>query len=183
MPHKDVHNGNPVAEEQMMSDANYLRGTMMTALCNCDFPYARNLSASANSRINSEDAFKFTDHAARRLARVAYYIALRPERCKERITRSLGMVTSPQILAYLTDSRMTAEPMPRSVAHDLLGTLASQSWDFHRPFADTLCNSEDITRRIPVDKIRELADPMNYIGESQKQIRAVFDKYHGIKTF
>ena len=50
MPHKDAKNGNPTAEEQVMSIANYIRGNLMTAMCNCEMPYARNLAASSNAR-------------------------------------------------------------------------------------------------------------------------------------
>ncbi len=182
MPHKDAKMGNPIAEEQFMSVRNYLQGNMMTALANCELPYARNLAASANARINFEDGFKFLDHGIRRLANIAFWIGLREERSKERVLRSYGVVTSQQVMTYLTDHRKVSNPMIRSEAHDLMGELATHAWNNKIPFIDVLLKNEEVTSRLDTETLREITNPVDYIGQSRKIIEIVLDKHYRRET-
>jgi adenylosuccinate lyase len=182
LPHKDAKGGNPTAEEQVMSVRNYLMGNMITALANCQFPYARDLSASSNIRINFEDGFKYLDHGIRRLASVVYWLGIREDRSIERIQRSYGVITSQQVMTYLTDIRKVSNPMIRSEAHDLMGKLATQAWEIKTPFIEVLLNNEEVTSRIDKSTLGKITDPLTYIGESKKIIRTVYDKYHRKKS-
>lgn len=179
MPHKDAKGGNPTAEEQVMSVRNYLMGNMTTALANCQFPYARDLSASSNTRINFEDGFKYLDHGIRRLASVVYWLGIREDWSIARVQRSYGVITSQQVMTFLTDSRKVSNPMMRSEAHDLMGNLATQAWKSQTPFIEVLLKNEKVTSRIDVSTLRKITDPLIYIGESKKIIRTIYEKYHG----
>lgn len=183
MPHKDAKNGNPTTEEQNVSMTNYMRGNMVTALCNCTMPYARTLYASANGRINFEDGFKFMDHALRNLAKTVYWLGLNEQRALERVNRTHGVITSPQVLTYLTDQRRVDNPMARNVAHDLLGRLATEAWETHTQFVDVLLREPEVTSRLDGETIRKIADPANYIGESKRIIQLVKSAYHKQRTF
>lgn len=182
MPHKDAKRGNPTAEEQTVSLDNKLRGFMTTALSNCEFPYARALYASANSRIDFEDCFKFMDHCIRRLANIVYWIELREERCKERVERSYGVVTAQQVMTYLTDHRKVSTPMTRSQAHDLMGELITYAWDNEIPFINVLLENKEVTNRLDESTLRKITDPLKYIGQSKEIIKLVADKYYEKKT-
>lgn len=182
MPHKDAKNGNPTTEEQVMSLRNYLMGNMVTALVNCEMPYARNLAASANSRINFEDGFKFLDHGIRNLAKTVYWLGLRDERCMERVMRSYGCVTSQQVMTYLTDQRRTSAPMARSEAHDLMGKLATQAWESRTPFVKVVLACPEVTSRLDEETIRGITDPLSYLGESKAIVELVAKKYYLQKT-
>ena len=180
MPHKDAKNGNPTEEEQFMSARNYTMGNLVTAMANCEMPYARNLAASANSRINFEDEFKFFDHAARRLANITYWMNLREDRAKERVERSFGVVTAQQVMTYLTDHRRTPTPMTRSQAHDLMGELATIAWESRAPFINVLLANHTVN--LDEATLRDITDPLKYIGQSKEIIRTVADKYYQKKT-
>ena len=182
MPHKDAKGGNRTTEEQDVSMANKLMGWMTTALANCEMPYARTLYASANSRIDFEDNFKFADHSIRRLSTVMFYLGLNKERSLERVTRTRGIVTSSRVMAHLTDCRRTENPMTRSDAHNLVGKLATESYHTKTPFVDVLLTNKEITSRIDEDELRERTDPLNYLGQSKEIIETVYNKYHGKKT-
>ena len=181
MPHKDAKNGNPTTEEQFMSDRNYLVGNLVTAMMNCEMPYARNLSASANSRINFEDGFKFLDHGIRQMANIAYWIGLREQRCKDRVLRSFGVVTSQEVMNVLTDPRKVSRPMARSQAHDLMGRLATEAWNTETQFYTLLSRCPDVTALIDDATLRQITDPLTYIGQSREVVKTVFGKYHGKK--
>ncbi len=178
MPHKDVKGGNPTAEEQVMSIANYLVGNLTTGMMNCQMLYARDLSASSNARINLEDGFKFLDHGIRRLSRIMYDIQIRAKRSKERVLRSYGCTTSQQVMTYLTDNNKTDNPMTRSEAHDLMGALATYAWNNKIPFVNVLLESDEVTSRLSNDTIVQITNPTKYIGQSKEIVKMVFDKYH-----
>ena len=182
MPHKDAKNGNPVDEEQNMSVRNGMQGMMMTALANCEMPYARNLAESANTRINLDYGFKFLDQGIRKLANRVFWLKLNEKRALDRVKRSYGVVTSPQLITYLTDPRKVKEPMPRSVAHDLLGQAATEAWEKETQYVEVLLRRPEITSRIDEATLRRLADPAQYVGESKSIIRNISERYHGKKT-
>ncbi|NIO44419.1 MAG: hypothetical protein GTN36_02595 [Candidatus Aenigmarchaeota archaeon] len=182
MPHKDLKGGNPTAEEQDMSVRNYVMGNMVTALANCELPYARNLAASSNSRINLEYGFKYFDHGIRRLANAVFWTGLNEDRCRERVKRSFGVVTSQQVMTYLTDPRRVSKPMSRSEAHNLMGKLATEAWNSKTQFIDVLLKNEKVKSRIEEKVLRKITDPFEYVGQSKKIITTVFNKYHKKKT-
>ncbi|MDP2750353.1 MAG: lyase family protein [Nanoarchaeota archaeon] len=182
MPHKNAKNGNPTGEEQTISQANYARGILTTAVSNCAFPYARNLAGSSSGRIILEEGFKFIDHVTRRMADIFYYLKLREDRCKERVDRSYGVVTSQQVMTYLTDHRKVKNPMARSEAHSLCGELATYAWENKIPFVDVVLKDEKISGMLDEKTIRNITDPYKYIGQSKEIIRLVAEKYHHKKT-
>src|SRR3989344_3065596 len=182
MPHKDAKNGNPDIEEQIKSIRNKMHGWIVTALSNCELPYARTLYASANSRIDFEDGFKFLDQGIRKLAEVVYWLKLREDRAKERVTRSFGVVTSQQVLNYLTSQEHVKNPMPRSEAHNLMGELATKAWESKTLFIDLLLKNEDVTSRINEETLRRISNPLEYIGESKRIIELVKEAFYKKKT-
>jgi len=183
MPHKDAKGGNPTTEEQDMSLRNYLQGLVQTALANCEMPYARNLAASANARINFDNGFKFLDHGIRNLASTIYWTDINEQRSRERVSRSYGVVTSEQVLTYLTDSTKTSKPLARSEAHDIVAELATKAWNNKTPFFNALLENEQVTSRIDKQTLEEITDPFKYVGESEKIVNTVFEKFHKKKTF
>ncbi|MBX4196659.1 hypothetical protein KW805_03660 [Candidatus Pacearchaeota archaeon] len=182
MPHKDAKNGNPDVEEQITSIRNYMMGVMTVAQANCEMQYARNLTASANMRICLDASFKTVDHGIRNLADTLYWIKLRETRAKERVLRSHGVVTSQQVMTYLTDPRKTNSPMPRSEAHDLMGRLATQAWELQRNFTDIVLGEPQVTSRLDESTIRQITDPLTYIGQSKEIVALIGNKYYKKKT-
>lgn len=182
MPHKDAKGGNPTTEEQDMSLRNYLEGLVQTALANCEMPYARNLAASANARINFDNGFKFLDHGIRNLASTIYWTDLDEQRSRERVSRSYGVVTSEQVLTYLTDSTKVSNPMPRSEAHNLIAELATEAWKTKTQFFDVLKKNDKVANRIDETTLIEITDPFKFLGESEKIVNTVFERFHKKKT-
>ena len=182
MPHKDAKNGNPDIEEQIKSIRNKMQGWLTTSLSNCELPYARTLYASANSRIDFEDGFKFLDHGIRRLAEVVYWLNLNEDRSEERVKRSFGVVTSQQVLNYLTSQDHVKNPMPRSEAHNLMGEIATKAWTSKTHFIDLLLQNKEVTSRINEETLRRISNPLEYVGESKKIIQLVKENFYKKKT-
>ncbi len=182
MPHKDVKGGNPTVEEQAESLFKLTMGELVTAVSTIPFTYARDLSGSASDRIILEDIFKFCDHVTRELARTVYFLGLNEAREKERINRSLGLVTSEQVMTYLTDGRITKNPMPRNEAHELVAELATRAYNEKRRFVEVLLESQEIRSRLSEETIRRITNPEEFIGQTREIMETVFNKYHGLKT-
>ena len=182
MPHKDAKGGNPITEEQTESFENYMRGVVGTMMSGTKFDYARDLTASASDRICLEDMFKFGDHVIRKLAGQIYNLELVEDRCLERFDRTFGVLTSQQVMTYLTDHRKTDEPMTRENASDIVGMLATRAYDEKISFTNVLLGDDEITSRLSENTIRQITEPLNYLGQSKEVMETVFEKYHGKKA-
>lgn len=182
MPHKDAKGGNPTTEEQTKSYANYMEGALKTMTAACVMNPSRDLSGSASDRITLEDVFKWGDFVIRRLASTVFNLGINEVRSIERVKRTYGVVTSERVLTYLTDRRKVSNPMPRSEAHDLLGRLATEAYTERKPFAEVLAKNEEVSKRLPMNIIIELTDPLTYLGESKRVVQIVYDSFHGKKT-
>ncbi len=183
MPHKDAKGGNPRREEQTEGFTNYMRGVMQTTLGSCGLDYGRDLRASATDRITLEESFKWGDYVIRNLAKVLYVLEAVEDRCRERVERSYGVPTSQQVMTYLTDRTRTENPMTREYAHDLVAKLATEAYDAKRPFVEIVLENKEITDLLPEDTLRNITDPIQYIGQSKEIIGDVYANYHGKKTF
>jgi len=183
MPHKDVKGGNRTVEEQAESAAHELNGKVTTALGTIKFRYGRDLSGSASDRLDIGASFKLCDHVARRVAGAVYNLGLNKDRSLERVMRTNGIVTAERVMTYLVDAAKVDNPMPREEAHDLMGQLATTAYGEKRPFYEVLSGSPAVTSRIDSNTLRELSDPLTFIGQSKEVIREAYDRYHGQKTF
>ncbi len=173
MPHKDMVGGNPSTEEQAESFANLMRGYLVTSLSSCKFRYGRDLSGSASDRAIFNGTFKFGDHVVRKMAEAAYWLGLNEDRSRERVERTRGVVTSQQVMTYLTDHNKVKNPLTRKYAHDLMGKLATEAYKEGKPFIDVLLKNEEVTDVLDKDTLKEITDPFTYIGQSKEIIEAV----------
>ncbi|MCD6495971.1 MAG: hypothetical protein J7K54_01745 [Candidatus Aenigmarchaeota archaeon] len=182
MPQKDMVGGNPTAEEQTESYANLMRGNLMTSISSDKFRYARDLSGSASDRDIFSSSFKFGDHVTRRMSGTVYWLGLDEKATMERVERTRGVVTSQQVMTYLTDHNRVKDPMTREYAHDLMGRLATEAYTKGEQFIDVLLRNEEVMDRLDKETLKEITDPFTYIGQSREIIQEVFSKHYMKKT-
>lgn len=182
MPHKDVKGGNPIVEEQTESMSYLLSGALITSINSIPFIYCRQLNGSASDRIILDDAFKCSDHVIRDLAKTVYYLGLNEERSKERVHRTFGIVTSEQVMTYLTDIRKTSSPLPRGYAHNLIAKLATESYTKKINFLDVLLANKEVSTRLSKETLIKITDPEQFIGQTKEVIQTVFEKYYKKKA-
>lgn len=179
MPHKDAVGGNPIAEEQAGASRGIAVGALNAAITTAVFSYARDLTASASNRIIFEDAFKMSDHLIRRISQVVYSLGIDTNRAEERFERTYGVTTAQRVMNALVSCD---DPMPRSEAHDLCGELATKAFDEEQPFLGYLLAEPEVKKRLSDQKIMDLTETKNFIGQSKEIIKTVYDEYHGKKT-
>src|SRR3954449_3596517 len=90
MPHKR----NPIGSEQIVGLARLLRGNAVAAFENVALWHERDISHSSVERVILPDSFIALDHMLRRFTPIARGMVVYPDRMKENLERSRGVVFS-----------------------------------------------------------------------------------------
>ena len=105
MPHKR----NPIGCEQVVGLARLIRGNAMAALENVALWHERDISHSSVERVILPDSFIALDHMLRRFTRIVSGLVVYPERMRENLERSRGVIFSGQVLLELARRGVSRE--------------------------------------------------------------------------
>jgi adenylosuccinate lyase len=105
MPHKR----NPIGCEQIVGLARLLRGHVTAALENNALWHERDISHSSVERVILPDSFIALDHMLRRFTRIVSGMVVYPERMRENLERSRGVVFSGTVLLGLARRGVSRE--------------------------------------------------------------------------
>ena len=105
MPHKR----NPIGCEQICGLARLLRGHAMAAIENIALWHERDISHSSVERVILPDTFIALDHMLRRFTRIVAGMVVHPDRMRENLERSRGVVFSGQVLLELAGRGISRE--------------------------------------------------------------------------
>jgi adenylosuccinate lyase len=149
MPHKR----NPIGCEQVTGLARLLRGNAMAALENVALWHERDISHSSVERVILPDSFIVLDHMLRRFTRIVSGMVVYPDRMRENLERSRGVVFSGQVLLELA-----ARGASREQAYLWVQRNAMRSFEERRPFKDLLLADADIMRVLSRDDLERACD-------------------------
>ena len=105
MPHKR----NPIGCEQIVGLARLLRANAMAAFENVALWHERDISHSSVERVILPDSFIALDHMLRRFTRIVSGMVVYPDRMRENLERSRGVVFSGQVLLELARRGISRE--------------------------------------------------------------------------
>jgi adenylosuccinate lyase len=105
MPHKR----NPIGCEQVAGIARLLRGNASVALENVALWHERDISHSSAERVILPDSFIALDHILRRFTRIVKGMVVHPERMRENLERSRGVIFSGSVLLLLARKGVSRE--------------------------------------------------------------------------
>ncbi len=105
MPHKR----NPIGCEQLTGLARVLRANAVAAIENVALWHERDISHSSVERVVIPDSFIVLDHMLRRFARIVRGLVVHPERMRENLERSRGVVFSGTVLLELAQRGVSRE--------------------------------------------------------------------------
>src|SRR5215203_2069857 len=137
MPHKR----NPIGCEQIVGLARLLRGNAMAALENVALWHERDISHSSVERVILPDTFIALDHMLRRFGKIVAGMVVYPERMRDNLERSRGVVFSGQVLLELA-----ARGISREQAYTWVQRNAMRSFEERRPFKVLLLADADVMR-------------------------------------
>jgi adenylosuccinate lyase len=165
MPHKR----NPVLAENLTGLARLIRSTVVPALENVVLWHERDISHSSVERVIAPDATIALDFALVRLTGLIDRLVVYPERMRENLDSSGGLVDSQRVLLALTQAGMSRED-----AYSAVQRNAMAAWDGKGCFSDLLKQDPEITRFLNPDTIDGLFDPAYHLKNVDTIFRRVF---------
>jgi adenylosuccinate lyase len=166
MPHKR----NPIGCEQIVGLARLLRANAGAGLENNALWHERDISHSSVERVILPDSFIALDHMLRRLTRIVSGLMVYPDRMRENLDRSRGVVFSGTVLLELARRGVSREQ-----AYEWVQRNAMRSFHEARDFKSLLLADADVTGVLPPAEIGRAFD----LGEQLRHVDAIFDRVFG----
>src|SRR5689334_17405675 len=146
MPHKR----NPIGCEQIVGLSRLLRGNAQAAFENIALWHERDISHSSVERVILPDSFIALDHMLRRFTRIVSGMVVYPDRMRENLDRSRGVVFSGSVLLELLRRGISREQ-----SYEWVQRNAMRSFHEQRDFKSLLAADPDITRVLPAEVLDE----------------------------
>jgi adenylosuccinate lyase len=163
MPHKR----NPIGCEQIVGLARLVRSNCQAAFENIALWHERDISHSSVERVILPDSFIVLDHMLRRFTRIVTGMAVYPDRMRENLQRSRGVVFSGTILLELARRGVSRED-----AYEWVQRQAMRSFDEQRDFKTLLLADPDVRRVLSDVEIERAFD----LDEQFKHVDEVFER-------
>jgi adenylosuccinate lyase len=167
MPHKR----NPIGCEQIVGLARLLRGNCHAALENVALWHERDISHSSVERVILPDSFIALDHMLRRFTRIVRGMVVYPDRMRDNLNRSRGVVFSGTVLLELARRGVSREQAYEWVQRNAMRSFAEQ-----REFKSLLLADSDVTEVLPPADIERAFD----LTEQLKHVDQIFDRVFGV---
>ena len=154
MPHKR----NPVSSENITGLARLVRANAGAALENVALWHERDISHSSVERVILPDSTILLDYMLNRYAGVLEGLRVYPERMRENMERSFGLMYSQRVLLRLTDAGLARQP-----AYEIVQRNAMRAWTERRSFRELLAADSQVTAHLAPAALDECFDPAWYL--------------------
>ncbi|WP_426946964.1 adenylosuccinate lyase [Lactiplantibacillus plantarum] len=149
MPHKR----NPIGSENVTGLARVIRGHMMTAYEDVPLWHERDISHSSAERIILPDTTILVDYILTRINKIIKTLTVFPERMKQNMDATYGLIYSQRVLLKLIDTGMSRES-----AYDLVQPLTAKSWDEQLQFKPLIEGNAEIREHLDQAAIDDAFD-------------------------
>jgi len=154
MPHKR----NPVSCEQVCGLARVVRANAQAALENIPLWHERDISHSSVERVILADSTILVDYLLHQMIRVIEGLQVYPERMRENMDQSLGLIYSQRVLLALTE-----KGLKRQDAYELVQKHAMRAWRERRSFQGLLQEDPKVTEHLSPDALKTYFDPSWFV--------------------
>jgi adenylosuccinate lyase len=166
MPHKR----NPIGCEQIVGLARLIRGNAHAALENVALWHERDISHSSVERVILPDSFIALDHMLPRFAGIVRGLVVYPDRMRENLDRSRGVVFSGTVLLELA-----RKGIAREQAYEWVQRNAMRAFDRREDFQAVLLQDTDVTRTLTRSEIARAFD----LDDQFRHVDEVFERVFG----
>ncbi len=149
MPHKR----NPHKTERISGLARIVRSYSIAAMENVPLWHERDISNSAPERIIFPESFALTDYMLRLFTRIMDELVVFPERMRENLESTHGLVASQRVLLALTERGMA-----RQDAYKIVQNGAMESWATSEPLQTILGRHTAVAALLPPEELASLFD-------------------------
>ncbi|HKZ07743.1 MAG TPA: adenylosuccinate lyase [Methylomirabilota bacterium] len=165
MPHKR----NPVGSENITGLARLVRANAGAALENVALWHERDISHSSVERVILPDSTILLDYMLNRYAGVLEGLRVYPERMRENMERSFGLMYSQRVLLRLTEAGLARQP-----AYEIVQRNAMRAWTERRSFQELLGADPAVTAHLSPAGLAECFDPAWYL----RNVDAIYRRLH-----
>ncbi len=166
MPHKR----NPILSENLTGLARLLRGYAESALQNVALWHERDISHSSVERVIAPDATILLDFALMRLNRLMEGLVVHPERMRENLEASKGLVFSQRLLLELAKKGLR-----RQEAYVLVQAPAMRVWDEGVDFKEACLESDALKAHLTPEEIEAAFDLKSHL----RHVDTIFTRVFG----
>ena len=159
MPHKR----NPEKSERVCGLARVLRANSVAALENVALWHERDISNSSSERVILADSCLALDYILNLFTQIVRGLVVYPQRMRENMELSRGVVFSQRILLALVEKGMS-----RQDAYLIAQRAGHVAINERRPFRETLAEEPEVTRRFTPTDLDELLDYAYFTREVDK---------------
>ena len=149
MPHKR----NPELCERICGLARLVRGHALTAMENIALWHERDISHSSTERIILPDSCLVLDYILSIFTRIMEGLQVYPERMRENLEITRGLVFSQRVLLALIDKGLS-----RQAAYKIVQRNAMQAWKERVSFLGLLSKDAEVTARLSQAELEALFD-------------------------
>ncbi len=166
MPHKR----NPVLTENLTGLARMVRAYVMPALEDVALWHERDISHSSVERYIGPDATITLDFALARAAGVVEKLIVNPDRMRENMEKTRGLVHSQRVLLALTQKGVSREDAYRQVQRN-----ATRAWNNEGTLLELLKADTDVSRVLSPDELSAQFDLSYHL----KGVDTIFERVFG----
>jgi adenylosuccinate lyase len=166
MPHKR----NPIGCEQITGLARLVRANAMAALENIALWHERDISHSSVERVVLPDSFIALDHMLRRFTRIVRGMVVYPDRMRENLNRSRGVVFSGTVLLELARRGISREQ-----AYEWVQRNAMRSFHEQKDFKALLLQDPDLMKVLTPAEVEKAFD----LEDQLRNVDAIFARVFG----
>jgi adenylosuccinate lyase len=166
MPHKK----NPIGCENISGLARLVRSNSLAAMENMALWHERDISHSSVERVIAPDSTILTDYMLHRLTGIISGLVVHPDRMKENLNRTKGLIFSQQILIKLAE-----RGVERQNAYVMVQRNAMKVWDTGQDFKVLIIEDEEIGKYLGKAEIEEVFN-LNY---HLKHVDDIFERVFG----
>jgi adenylosuccinate lyase len=163
MPHKR----NPILSENLTGLARVLRGYAVAAFEDVALWHERDISHSSVERVVAPDATVTLDFMLHRFAGLIEGLRVYPQRMRENLEATRGLVFSQPVLLKLIE-----KGMERQAAYVVVQRNAMKVWDEGRDFRSLLAEDAEVTKLLSADELAACFD----LQRELRHVDAVFDR-------
>ena len=154
MPHKR----NPVSCEQVCGLARLVRTNSLAALEDVALWHERDISHSSVERVILPDSTLLVDYMLHQMTRIVEGLQVYPERMRENMERSFGLMFSQRVLLRLAETGL-----PRQQAYEIVQGNAMRAWRERASFRSLLAADPEVTARLTSADLDACFDPTWYL--------------------
>jgi len=163
MPHKR----NPILSENLTGLARVLRGYAWSAMEDVALWHERDISHSSVERMIAPDATVTLDFMLHRFAGLVDGLRVYPERMRENLESTHGLVFSQPVLLKLIE-----KGMERQAAYLVVQRNAMKVWDENKDFRDLLAQDPEVKALLTPAEVAKCFD----LQHELRHVDAVFDR-------